>query len=179
MSSARLPDCQEALRDERTTSASAHPELTHGDFAMPPRIPVSHSADEGASVSNWQRRRFAVGILIATGLAALASFADNPPPGSTAGSADGQALAPACLQWHQMAGAVVARLAESTSDADLRQINDAVFRLRRARRNCEAGWVSLACRDYHAIARTPVSVGAREESMVHCPPMAGSLMERP
>ena len=56
------------------------------------------------------------------------------------------------MQWHVAAGAVVSRLVQSTRDADLVQVNDSVFRMRRARRNCEAGWVTLACQDYHAVA---------------------------
>jgi hypothetical protein len=35
----------------------------------------------------------------------------------------------------------------------LRQLADAIFRLRRARRNCAEGWVGIACRDYQAILR--------------------------
>ena len=49
---------------------------------------------------------------------------------------------------------VVSRLAQSTSDSDLRRINDSIFRMRRARRNCEAGWFELACQDYLAVAAT-------------------------
>ncbi len=56
------------------------------------------------------------------------------------------------MQWHLAAGAVVSRLVQSTRDADLLQVSDSVFRMRRARRNCEAGWYVLACQDYHAVA---------------------------
>jgi hypothetical protein len=64
----------------------------------------------------------------------------------------------------------VARLLESTLDADLRKANGAIFQLRRARRNCAAGWVTLACQDYHAVVR---QVPARadftiETSMFDC-----------
>jgi len=72
------------------------------------------------------------------------------------GDAERQKFARACMQWHLAAGAVVSRLVQSTRDADLVQVNDSVFRMRRARRNCEAGWVTLACQDYHAVvASTP------------------------
>jgi hypothetical protein len=56
------------------------------------------------------------------------------------------------MQWHMAAGAVVSRLVQSTRDSDLVQVGDAVFRMRRARRNCDAGWVTLACQDYHSVA---------------------------
>ena len=71
---------------------------------------------------------------------------------SDADGMEQQKLARACMQWHLAAGAVVSRLVQSTRDADLVQVNDSVFRMRRARRNCEAGWVTLACQDYHAVA---------------------------
>ena len=48
--------------------------------------------------------------------------------------------------------AAVSRLVQSTREADLLQVSDSVFRMRRARRNCEMGWVTLACQDYHAVA---------------------------
>src|SRR5262249_52513891 len=57
-----------------------------------------------------------------------------------------------CMQWHLAAGAVVSRLVQSPRDADLGQVNDSIFRMRRGLPNCVAGWVSLACQDYHAVA---------------------------
>jgi hypothetical protein len=71
---------------------------------------------------------------------------------SDAVDAEKQKLARTCMQWHLAAGAVVSQLVQSTRDADLVRVNDSVFRMRRARRNCEAGWVTLACQDYHAVA---------------------------
>jgi hypothetical protein len=71
---------------------------------------------------------------------------------TTDGGAEKQRIARSCLEWHLAAGAVVSRLIQSTRDSDLVQVNDSVFRMRRARRNCEAGWYVLACQDYHAVA---------------------------
>jgi hypothetical protein len=83
--------------------------------------------------------------------------------------ADDQALAPSCLQWHQAASEVVSRLARSTSDLDLRRANDAIFRMRRARRNCEEGWFTLACQDYYAIARRlPGYANVHQEALLAC-----------
>jgi len=56
------------------------------------------------------------------------------------------------MQWHLAASTAVSRLVHSTRDADLRRVNDSIFRMRRARRNCEAGWFGLACQDYSAVA---------------------------
>lgn len=75
--------------------------------------------------------------------------------GATDASADGKAsVAPACARWDELASGTVARLLqEGKRDADLQQVSDAVFRIRRARRNCRVGWVTLACQDYAAIVR--------------------------
>jgi hypothetical protein len=101
----------------------------------------------------WSRRTVAACALVAA--AVLTPSIVYQPMDAVSGIAgtDVQALAPRCLQWHQAASEVVARLAQSTRDSDLRQANDAIFRLRRARRNCAEGWLTLACHDYHAIAR--------------------------
>lgn len=67
-------------------------------------------------------------------------------------------LAPACVQWDELARQSVARrLQNGKRDADLRQVGDAIFRLRRARRHCHAGWIRLACQDYLAVSRTAMS----------------------
>ncbi|BAT61473.1 hypothetical protein GJW-30_1_04030 [Variibacter gotjawalensis] len=44
-------------------------------------------------------------------------------------------------------------LVRGKSDADLRQTADAIFRIRRARRNCHAGFISLAESDYRALRK--------------------------
>lgn len=63
-------------------------------------------------------------------------------------------LAPACAQWDDLARESIARQVQNGKrDADLRLVGDAIFRLRRARRNCDAGWTTLACRDYVAVTR--------------------------
>jgi hypothetical protein len=62
--------------------------------------------------------------------------------------------APACARWDDLARESIARLVQNGKrDADLRQAGDAIFRLRRARRNCHAGWTTLACQDYLVVAR--------------------------
>jgi hypothetical protein len=64
---------------------------------------------------------------------------------------------PACPDWDRAARAAIAALA-GTEIAPA-QIMDAKFRLRRARRNCTAGWVNLACGDYQAILGGPRPLG--------------------
>lgn len=81
----------------------------------------------------------------------------------------------ACSQWDEAATKVLADIVQAPRDSELRQVGDAIFRIRRARRNCEAGWPSLACLDYAAVMRrapraaTPVAAAA-------CPsPASGPL----
>jgi hypothetical protein len=132
------------------TSASAHPELLSGDLAVPPRSYVSVTSMNRSIASDGSRRT--LGVLSIVGLVAmLSTILFKADATSDDGEDAEQKLARSCVQWHKAAGAVVSLMVQSTSDADLRHVSDSVFRLRRARRNCETGWVTLACQDYHAI----------------------------
>src|SRR6185503_12344422 len=95
--------------------------------------------------------RHTFGILVAFAFVAMlltVLFGQDP---SEAGL-EKQRITRTCMQWHVAASTVVSRLLQSTRDSDLLQVSDSVFRMRRARRNCETGWVTLACQDYHAVA---------------------------
>lgn len=77
------------------------------------------------------------------------------------------AIAPVCSRWDDLARGSIARLVQNgRRDADLRQAGDAIFRLRRARRNCNAGWTTLACQEYRAISSVAVS---RPHDQPECP----------
>jgi hypothetical protein len=151
-----MSECPEAgrrppRRGDGTTSAWSHPELVSGDLAMPPRRYVSITSMNRSIGSTGSRPAFGILAIFAV-LVLLSMTVFRNDAASDAGDAEKQKFARACLQWHLAAGAVVSRLVQSTRDADLVQVNDSVFRMRRARRNCEAGWVTLACQDYHAVA---------------------------
>jgi hypothetical protein len=78
----------------------------------------------------------------------------------------GRADAPintACEPWDSVASDAVARLVADSSDTAARQLGDAVFRLRRARKNCRLGWVSLACQDYRAVLAGTAGVALASE----------------
>lgn len=130
------------------TSASSHPELLSGDLASPPRPYVSFTSINRSIASDASRRT--LGMLAVFAVVAVVSTI-LLKAGATSDDGGEQKFARLCMHWHQAAAAVVSGMAQSTRDADLRQVNDSVFRLRRARRNCETGWVMLACQDYHAI----------------------------
>jgi hypothetical protein len=147
-----LPDARPPRRADGITSASSHPELVSGDLATPPRRHVPIMAINRSVGADWRR---ATGGLTALAVIVMLVSALSLRSGTTTlaeADADKQRFARACMQWHLAAGAVVGRLVQSTRDADLLQVNDSVFRMRRARRNCDAGWVALACQDYHAVA---------------------------
>lgn len=83
------------------------------------------------------------------GLAALSGLHSG---GSHAADED-RTVRVACSQWDEAATKVLAGIVQDPRDSELRQVGDAIFRIRRARRNCEAGWTSLACLDYAAVMR--------------------------
>jgi len=132
------------------TSASSHPELVSGDFAVPPRRQVRiTSLDQPLGAERW---RASGGMLALLAFAVLVSALAFRTGTTSQYEAEKRQFARTCMQWHLAAGAVVSRLVQSTRDSDLLQVSDSVFRMRRARRNCESGWVTLACQDYHAVA---------------------------
>lgn len=145
-----ISDGRPPRRGDGVTSASSHPELVSGDFSVPPRRPVSiASLDHPIDA---QRRRAFGGMLALVAIAVLLSAFAFKAGVTPDDDAEKRQFARTCMQWHLAAAAVVSRLVQSSRDSDLLQVNDAVFRMRRARRNCEAGWVTLACQDYHAVA---------------------------
>jgi hypothetical protein len=89
----------------------------------------------------------------------------QPATGDASQSRNRQA---ACAQWDDAAGEAIVRLVQSKSDADLRKLGDAVFRMRRARRNCSAGWFRLACLDYGAIGRNASVPLVRASASFEC-----------
>jgi hypothetical protein len=150
MSEFPVPDGRPPRRGEGITSASSHPELVSGDFVVSPRPYVSITSLNRSIVSAGSHRTLGM-LAIFVVVALLSTILFRQDATSDDGNVEKQKFARVCMQWHLAAGAVVSRLVQSTRDADLVQVGDSVFRMRRARRNCEAGWVTLACQDYHAV----------------------------
>jgi len=166
------PDGRLSRRADGTISASAHPELASGDLAIPPRpiAAIGESRGFGGSRIFGMLAGFVVIVLLSMTVFRGAATSD-------ADDVEQQKFTRACMQWHLAAGAVVSRLVQSTRDADLVQVNDSVFRMRRARRNCEAGWATLACQDYHAVAAMTPGY-AMTSQMFPCSRVAGFSYER-
>jgi hypothetical protein len=116
----------------------------------------------------------AIGGIVALLLVTLTGKNSDPVP--PVASRD---VSRSCVLWHQLAGAAVTELVHSGHDADLLHANDAIFRMRRARRNCQAGWVMLACQDYHAVAAGTVGRAAVPEHLFPCARVIGSSSLRP
>jgi hypothetical protein len=71
-----------------------------------------------------------------------------PPAKSTEA---GGSLAAQCEAWDAAASAELAKLIAVRSEAVEARLADAVFRLRRARKNCRHQWLNLARLDYVSI----------------------------
>ena len=99
----------------------------------------------------WLRPVLAVGALALAIALALPLLRGGEGDAHVA-LAKGPSPGPSCGLWDdQVTAAIAARVRASRGDDELRQLADAIFRLRRARRNCAEGWVGIACRDYQAI----------------------------
>jgi len=140
---------------------------------MRPRIHVPLGPADRDAVSALSKRMLIVCLLVAAASLVHATIYQSSEAILLDAKSEQQTLAESCTQWHAAAGDAVARLAHSTNDADLRQISDAVFRMRRARRNCEEGWFRLACQDYYAVARNMPGYPTTQEAMLAaCRPLS-------
>jgi hypothetical protein len=101
----------------------------------------------------WLRPALAVGALALSITLALPLLRGGEGDARVALAA-APSPSPSCELWDdQVTAAIAERVRASRGDDELRQLADAIFRLRRARRNCAEGWVGIACRDYQAIIR--------------------------
>jgi hypothetical protein len=147
----RLIDCRPARRDSGTTSASFHPELLVGEFIMRPRIHVALSPDDQITVSTWSRRMGGGAMIVLVAVGAWQIFNPHFDGGTTANAAE-RPNDPTCMAWDARASEAIATLVQGNKqDINLKQVGDAIARMRKARRNCQLGWSQLACTDYRAI----------------------------
>lgn len=172
-----LPDGRPMRRNDGTASAASHPELLTGDLAGPPRPYISVTSINRAIAAGQSRRAWGGMLAIVALVALLSTIMTTHGTTSDDAAAETQRLARSCLQWHLAASTVVSRLVQSTRDADLVQVGDSIFRMRRARRNCEAGWYALACQDYHAIATSTPGI-VMGNQVFSCSQVTASRYER-
>ena len=108
---------------------------------------------ETSAVGSRARRLPSVGSLILGVLCLLAAAEGVDFVRGTSNPASDDLTHLSCAHWDGRAAEAVAGLVRDASDVSLRAAGDALFRLRRARRNCRAGWLALSCGDYRAIVR--------------------------
>ena len=119
---------------------------------MRPRIHVRLTSTERADVASWSRRTLGAFAIMVMGLWAI-SLVLQALEGDARAYAQARPSTSPCMDWDDAASDAIIRLVQSRSDSDLRQVSNAVSQMRRARRNCEGGWLALACADYQGIVR--------------------------
>jgi hypothetical protein len=152
-----MPDGRSERRRRDITSARSHPELSLGYLAMRPRIDVQLPPEEHRSIRRWSRRMLGGCAAVIALTLGLPVFQQAVSDGVQASERPGFA----CVGWDDAASEAIVEMVKAGRDVDLRLVGDAVFRMRRARRNCHMGWVRLACLDYHAIMRGAPALSER------------------
>lgn len=114
-----------------------------------------------ASPEGFDRRRLALAwcavlVLGTTGLILTQAGSWSGSPGRP-----GVAAQPDCAAWDRAASEGVAALVSETSATAELRLDEALLQLRRARKNCRAGFVELAGHDYASLRRAfPFSTGS-------------------
>ena len=119
---------------------------------MRPRIHVELTPADRKDVATWSRRMLKTFGFVVMAFLALSLLQQTIEQDASAFAQARPRTSP-CMGWDDAASDAIIRSVQSKSDSDLRQVGDAIVRMRRARRNCEAGWVALACQDYQAIVQ--------------------------
>jgi hypothetical protein len=91
--------------------------------------------------------------LIAAAMIVVSGTSRHGGDAVTAAHAEQPAALESCARWREAASDALSQKFPTMRDAELREVADAIFRMRRALRNCEMGWSTLACQDYRAVAR--------------------------
>jgi hypothetical protein len=91
-----------------------------------------------------------IGIAIITGFMMLSVVKGRAEPAREM-LGPPQIHASVCESWIEAASNTIAQLAQRKPTVDVRQISDAVTRMRRARRLCDLGLVKFACLELDAI----------------------------
>jgi hypothetical protein len=78
---------------------------------------------------------------------------ERPPINNLSATPTEQPVGSTCAPWDDIAKEAIARVVRSKQDTDLHQLDDVIFRMRRARRSCQMGLITVACQDYRAIVR--------------------------
>jgi hypothetical protein len=136
---------------------------------MRPRIHVRLTPAEEALRASWSRRTLAACALIAAAMIVVSGASRQSGDAVTAARAEQPAALEACARWREAASDALSQMIPSKRDAELSHVADAIVRMRRALRNCEMGWSTLACQDYRAVARSvPGDAGLDRDLAFDC-----------
>jgi hypothetical protein len=105
--------------------------------------------DDHAGCARWSRRVLGIWALIVASVIAY-PIIHRSVAGDDAYAAE-RPRDPTCARWDEAASDAIAYIVQGRGEVDLRLVDDAIFRMRRARRNCHLGWTNLACLDYQAV----------------------------
>ena len=136
------------------------------------KIAISLSSADREAIAKWYVWMISIVALIVSLVFMLPIF-KSPLPNSFSTTATERSPGAVCAQWDASASEAIVRVVQNTQDADLRQIDDMIIRMRRARRSCQLGWVTLACQDYRSIVRSvPLIANETAEMSWSCWPAA-------
>ena len=152
------------------TSASAHPELLVGEFAMRPRIHGRLTAHEQQSVAGWSRRIGAI-VMVAFLTLGISSLLARPSEHAIVAKSPTRSADPACLAWDfQTSDAVVSFMQETKTDIDLGRLTNVIGQMRKARHSCKYGFLRLACEDYRKVLESvDADAEAARAKSIDCP----------
>lgn len=120
---------------------------------MRPRIHVLLNPNDQLAVSTWSRRiggALMTLLVISVAWQMFSRYGDS----GIAANASERPNDPTCIAWDARASeAIVSVVQGNKQDIDLKQVSGMIAQMRKARRNCQLGWLSVACEDYRAIVR--------------------------
>jgi hypothetical protein len=122
---------------------------------MTPRIPISLTAEDRATIAKWSARLMGGTLVVCFLVLTLPVFKqplaeDAEPPIKPIKDV----LAPDCAPWDAVAADAIAQMVKNSQDAELRQLDGLILHMRRGRQSCQSGGVKVACREYQAIVQS-------------------------
>jgi len=144
-------------RNRDRLNAQSMPELLHGECVMRRRIYLPLDEADQRTLTVWTRGALAVAAVVVAATLVIPMMTERY--GTAAGTTGRSDFVSSCRAWDEAAGGAISVLVHSGEDSDLRRASDAVPRMRRARRNCHAGWVNVACKDYQAVIQMAAYAG--------------------
>lgn len=144
---------------------------------MRPRIHVLLNPNEQLVVSTWSRRMGGALITILVIFVAWQMFSRHADTGISAYASE-RPSDPTCIAWDARASdAIVSFVQGNKQDIDLKHVSGMIAQMRKARRNCQLGWINLACEDYRAIVRGAIE--PRSDVSLECRSTVAGDLEPP